>query len=446
MRGLLISILVFAVQSLALANEPPVANAGPDANAYTGYRIQLQGTATDAENDPIINWAWSVEQIPEGASWSLLGENTPSPIFTGFTPGDFVLSLVVADQFASSLFDYITIHVADNLPPVAVATSDKATITVGEQVCFDGSQSYDPEEGPLTYMWDFGDYSPLVYDINTCHVFNSFGAFDVTLIVFDERSAFDSNVVTIEVEPPENWPPVANSQNVWCDGSSAVGGHLSATDQDGDPLTFALATPPENGEVVIEPNGAFVYTPNVWDGNDKFGFTATDGNIISNEAFVNLYVFNRPPVADAGRDRYSYTDQTIQLQGTATDAENDPIINWAWSVEQVPEDAAWSLLYESNSSPQFIGFTTGDFVLSLVVADVFGSSLFDYVTIRVVDVNCRIGDLSGNCWVDIEDLDMFCEQWLKDVDCFGQAGCADLIHDYCVDFDDFAELARDWGI
>jgi hypothetical protein len=35
MRGLLISILVFAIQSLALANEPPVANAGGDRAVYT---------------------------------------------------------------------------------------------------------------------------------------------------------------------------------------------------------------------------------------------------------------------------------------------------------------------------------------------------------------------------------------------------------------------------
>jgi hypothetical protein len=47
---------------------------------------------------------------------------------------------------------------------------------------------------------------------------------------------------------------------------------------------------------------------------------------------------------------------------------------------------------------------------------------------------------------NIEDLDIFCDQWLQDVDCFGQLDCPDLIHDDYVDFADYAELVRDWGI
>ena len=94
MRGLLISILVFAVQSLALANEPPEANAGPDQNIFTGDIAILQGSATDPDGDFIVAWSWSVVYAPDGSIWSLSGSNTSRAGLLIETSGDFVVSLV----------------------------------------------------------------------------------------------------------------------------------------------------------------------------------------------------------------------------------------------------------------------------------------------------------------------------------------------------------------
>ena len=66
-------------------------------------------------------------------------------------------------------------------------------------------------------------------------------------------------------------------------------GQLSATDPEGDAIvSYQLTTPPSKGEVIIQTDGTFTYTPKENKrGKDYFGYTATDahGNV-SQEATV----------------------------------------------------------------------------------------------------------------------------------------------------------------
>jgi PKD repeat protein len=183
-------------------NHPPVANAGPDGNVYTGDTLVLQGTATDPDGNPILYWHWVVVDAPANATWILSGDANPVANFTPNNFGDFIIAFVVGDAYFYSAPDYVTIHAADNLPPVALATADRTNITVGGTVCFDGSQSSDPEAGPLSYIWDFGDGSPSPRTNAVCHTFTYVGTYDVGLQVRDERGAYDFDFVSITVLPP----------------------------------------------------------------------------------------------------------------------------------------------------------------------------------------------------------------------------------------------------
>lgn len=89
--------------------------------------------------------------------------------------------------------------------------------------------------------------------------------------------------------------------------STSVGGKLTATDPEGDPVSFKLTTEPMKGSVTIEPDGAFVYTPGDGKrGKDYFGYKAVDadGNE-SDEATVIISIEkakSAPTYADmAGR-------------------------------------------------------------------------------------------------------------------------------------------------
>jgi endoglucanase len=52
-------------------------------------------------------------------------------------------------------------------------------------------------------------------------------------------------------------------------------------------------------------------------------------------------------------------------------------------------------------------------------------------------------DLDGDGKVTITDIGILCDQWLEQVDCPGQAGCADFDGSHYVDFFDFARLASE---
>src|SRR5208282_2689687 len=84
-------------------------------------------------------------------------------------------------------------------------------------------------------------------------------------------------------------PPVANSQSVTSNGSP-VAITLTATDSDGDPLTYSIVTEPANGTLSgTAPN--VTYTPTTgFSGTDSFTFQAHDGQLNSNTATVTIQV------------------------------------------------------------------------------------------------------------------------------------------------------------
>jgi PKD repeat protein len=202
-RSALLTAIVVLLPVLACAqNQPPVANAGGDRSMFTGDCITLNGTAYDPDGEQIIRRLWVVDSSPLGSVWTLGGAATSSATFCAQTQGQYLVSFFVADASGASAPDTIVVNVADNLPPVAVATAVPTAIAVGGTVCFDGSQSYDPEAGPLAYLWVFVDGSPYLFGTNrACHTFTMTGTYNVLLGVTDERNAFETDVVSITVLP-----------------------------------------------------------------------------------------------------------------------------------------------------------------------------------------------------------------------------------------------------
>ncbi len=84
-------------------------------------------------------------------------------------------------------------------------------------VSFTGNNSYDPEGGRLTYLWNFGDGSPLITTADATHAFTAAGPkkFTVTLTVKDSVnfSATDSIIISVNNTPPNAaiTSPVNNS-------------------------------------------------------------------------------------------------------------------------------------------------------------------------------------------------------------------------------------------
>jgi VCBS repeat-containing protein len=129
--------------------------------------------------------------------------------------------------------------------------------------------------------------------------------------------------------PPANRSPVASPASVSVAEDGQVQGTLSASDPDGDPLTFALATPASHGTATISAtNGAFTYTPAAdYHGPDSFGFTVSDGRGGSASATVSVTVtpVNDPPTASAPDSVTTQEGTAVTVSVTASDVDGDPL-------------------------------------------------------------------------------------------------------------------------
>ena len=100
--------------------------------------------------------------------------------------------------------------------------------------------------------------------------------------------------------------PIAENMKLDTYRGVCVEGQLKATDPEGDAIvSYRLLTPPVKGEVVINPDGSFLYTPKENKrGKDYFGYTATDakGNE-SQEATVIITLLKQ-------KTNVTYSDMT----------------------------------------------------------------------------------------------------------------------------------------
>jgi hypothetical protein len=77
---------------------------------------------------------------------------------------------------------------------------------VGQEILFDGSQSFDPNEDPLVFDWDFGDGVTSTSE-KTSHIYRNPGEYLITLTV-DDGMASSTATTTIKILSP----PVSTSQ------------------------------------------------------------------------------------------------------------------------------------------------------------------------------------------------------------------------------------------
>ncbi len=108
---------------------------------------------------------------------------------------------------------------------------------------------------------------------------------------------YDSNTSTVSITINDvNTPPVADDDTVFTQINNPITIDLSASDINGDPLTFSTVSGTVNGTLSDITDNQITYTPNVdYLGPDSFTFKANDGTDDSNIATVTITV-NPPPV------------------------------------------------------------------------------------------------------------------------------------------------------
>ena len=114
----------------------------------------------------------------------------------------------------------------------------------------------------------------------------------VTYLPIFENRVEPSATMTISIRGKQDNAPIAEDSALETYKNLPNQGKLTAKDPEGETLTYTLVRKPKRGEVTIDADGAFTYTPKKNKvGVDSFTFTATDpaGNV-SREATVTVQI------------------------------------------------------------------------------------------------------------------------------------------------------------
>ncbi|OZT13803.1 hypothetical protein CHN50_04350 [Priestia aryabhattai] len=141
--------------------------------------------------------------------------------------------------------------------------------------------------------------------------FNGTDAF--TVLVSDGQGATAVSTVTVNVLAVNDLPVTGNLFFL-LEEDTILTNQVTATDADGDALTFSLQNGPINGAAVVNADGTFTYTPNLnFNGTDAFTVLVSDGQGGTAVSTINITI---APVNDAPTvPDYTFT---IQEDSVAT--------------------------------------------------------------------------------------------------------------------------------
>ena len=137
-----------------------------------------------------------------------------------------------------------------------------------------------------------------------------------------------------------NNAPIVSNSSVTTDEDTSATGKITATDADGDTLTYTKATNPAHGTATVNSaTGTYIYTPTPnWHGTDSFTVTVSDINGGSTTATVTITVnsVNDVPVAV---DDTATTDEDTKLIGGNVAGNDTPSGDGGnvWSVVSGPD-------------------------------------------------------------------------------------------------------------
>src|SRR6266496_4647706 len=404
--------------------------------------VTLYGFGSDPDGD-LISFTWTQvhdamgRPLQPGDAVVALSDNTsttPSfdaPNLTTQDHIDLVFQLTTYDGHLTSGPSYVTIRVNNtNDPPVAVPAVSPLSALEGDLVTLDGSGSYDPNNTPgdpnhdtLTYTWiqtgatgapdaPFVTLTPSGSNatFTAPAVSNQQGSITLTfnLTVDDGNGGTDTKPVSITVSH-RNLPPlaIASATGTVPEGETALLDGSTSYDPEGDSLTFAwvqLDGLPVSLTPVTPDNKQMSFVaPDVGSGGGvaHFKLTVSDGHIPPSTATVevNITYVNQPPTANAGNEQNLSEGDTVNLSGSGSDPDNNPL-TFTWSYVSGP--AIILNVDPSDSSkatflaPQVL--CAGDIVvMKLTVDDGFGGIATQDVNINVANVNhAPTADAGGN--------------------------------------------------
>lgn len=322
-------------------NEPPIAEASADPDtAFVDEEIIFLGSGEDEDGD-IINYAWDFDG-DDVFDWT--SATTGITEYAYNTSGFYSAVLRVTDDDGAMDTDsvFITINAKADDPPVAIISkpANESVFEVDEEIQFDGSDSYDPDDSTLTYNWDFGD-GKIALEAKPTHSYSENGTYDVSLIVSDGKRN-DADSITLSIIRIENHPPQAEIVSPEQDDVFEVNTLIffdgtNSSDPDGDLLfyfwDFGDGSIPQTGSTTTHlytDVGTYTVTLRVED-DGNLSVTDTVRILITDQGSLN-----QPPdaIIDEPENRENFTlSDEIRFNGSSSSDPDGDDLNYTWNFQ-----------------------------------------------------------------------------------------------------------------
>ncbi|MHC4745168.1 MAG: putative Ig domain-containing protein, partial [Planctomycetota bacterium] len=343
-----------------------------DENTLLNFTI----SATDADSDSIT---YSASNLPTGAtltsdsfSW------TP-----GYTQAGTYDVTFTASDGTDSDSEIVTVNVANvNRAPVLASIGSKS-VNEGAELSFSISAT-DADSDAITYS---ASNLPTGANFSSDSFswtpgYTQAGNYDVTFTASDGTDS-DSEVVTITAGNVNRSPVLAAIGEQSVDEGSLLNFTLSATDADGDSITYSVEDLP-TGSVFT--GQSFAWTPGYsMAGTYEVTFAASDGAAQDSEAVtITVNNINRAPVLDAISDKTADENVPLTFGINATDADDDTLVYSASSLPAGAELAGQTFTWTPSHSQADLSYQ-----MTFTVSD---GELTDsqQVTITVSDISAPI--------------------------------------------------------
>lgn len=278
--------------------------------------------------------------------------------------------------------------------PMAQITADR-TGSVGDTISFDGTGSFDPEGGTLTYAWSLefspdesfqssGDIADRYTDAGS-FVADTAGTYGVALVVTNEAGeSSQPYYASATITGDANSAPVADAGADMTVYFQHFVNLLATdtTDADDDDLSYAwsfVSVPAASALTAADwftadtDHGSFL--PDV-EGDYEVEVRVEDDDEADTDS-VTITVLpesgNTPPYVDVGPPQVVALGDDVTIDGSASyDPDSEPITGWSVAFTSLPAGSALTDGDIADASTQLAGFTPdveGEFLLEVQGSD-----------------------------------------------------------------------------
>lgn len=348
-------------------NQPPVAQAGGDAQIHEGDAVLLDGSRSVDPDDSVTFYEWRIGD-------NVLS-NSRAYNLTGLSKGIHTIILTVEDEFGARGSDDLRVEVLERFFDIYADAGLDQTTYVGERIFISGNSQ--TVGGPLQYSWTSGSDV-----LSTSSGFNFEnvglpGVHTIRLEVTNEGGLVDTDEMTLTVaERGEN----AIYADAGLDQTVYVGEIAPFSSRFTRSVGSSIASLQwiEDGEV-LSATSSFSYPDTSVPGVHTITLLVTNEYGIEASDEVTLTIVERGEnfiYADAGLDRTLYVGDRFNLSGTGSLSVGSNIAyQWNLAGTTISNSSVFAL---DTSIP-------GEYVYTLTVTNEYGLIETDEVVIDVIE-------------------------------------------------------------